>query len=149
MAAKVTARSSIVHGPARASSSFVIDPGRRVQAGQQVLDVAQPGAHPQQQLVSQRRVPADPQQKRLARDQLGRDLGRRAHGRIARPALEHAHLADELAGAGGAEQDAVIADAAQHLDPAGLDQDDAVARIALAQQDLAGSEAPLHRRPPG
>src|SRR5690606_29755590 len=50
-----------------------------------------------------------------------------------------------LAGVHRAEHDGVTPGAAQHLGAAGMDHDGEVARIALAEQDLALLEPPVHR----
>ena len=94
-----------------------------------------------EQPVRQLRVAADPLEKAPPADQLDLELRGGAHRGAARAPVEHAHLAEELAFLGGAEQDAVVADLAQHLGVAGAHQHHVIARIALAEQDVAGLEA--------
>ena len=94
-----------------------------------------------EQLVRQLRIAADPLEKAAPADQLDLELRGGAHRGAARALVEHAHLAEELAFLGGAEQDAVVADLAQHLGVAGAHQHHVIARIALAEQDVAGLEA--------
>jgi predicted HD phosphohydrolase len=61
--------------------------------------------------------------------------------------LEHAHLADELAGVDGAEHDGIVAGIPQDVGAAREDQDREVARIALPEQDLVWLESFQHRCP--
>ena len=76
-------------------------------------------------------------------EQLAGDRREGAHGRAARPALEHTHLAHDLAGAGPAEQDVAARHGLQHLDLAGGDQEDGPAGLPLAEHDLARVEPDL------
>ena len=115
-----------------------------VEVGKDGVDVAQPRAHPDEQLACQRRIPAHPVEERLALDQLGLDPRCSAHAGAPRLSVEHAHLTDELAGLNLAEHDGIAADLAQHVRAAREDQDREVARIALPEQALAGIELLQH-----